>query len=208
MSEWFIVSINTMDVREDKAEMHITNYKVVPKEVLAQKYASEISDLRWIITKNYKAGGGIASGTMVMHGGKIFTITYNWGGVSTPENYHARKTYTIQVRGEGIKEYMEKYIQQIIKDEGRPKTGIVFDFVKDLEPWRCLERPLLTFYHGIKYDLRILMQGYSYRFKHFRRSTLPNEKFVRSLRMKRYSFLLSRMKRKQPQPLKEADHAE
>ena len=195
--EWFIVSITTMDVHEDKAEMHITNYKIVPKELLSKRYDSEISDLRWIKTKNYKAGGGVASGTMILHDGKIFTIAYNWMGVSTPENYHAKKTYTIQIRGEGIKEYMENYIKRIIKDEGRPETGIVFDFVKDLEPWRCLEHPLLTFYHGIKYDLNALLQGFSYRFKHFWRGTLPNESFVRSLRMRTYSFLLSRIKRKQ-----------
>ena len=93
--KWFIVSINSIDAHKGKAEMHITNYKVVPKEVLEKKYDSEISDLRWITTRDYTAGGGIASGTMIMQDGREFTITYNWMGLSVPENFRAHKTYTI-----------------------------------------------------------------------------------------------------------------
>lgn len=195
MSNWFIVSITTMDVHEDKAEMYITNYKVVPKEVLSKKYDSEISDLRWIETRDYKAAGGPASGTMIMHDGREFTIAYNWMGLSTVENFRAHKTYTIQIRGEGIEEYMKKYIKQIVDDEGRRETGIVFDFVKDIEPWRCLERPSRTFWRGIRQDFSALITGYRYRFKHYWRGTLPNESYVRSLGMKTYSFLLRRLKR-------------
>jgi hypothetical protein len=186
-----------MDVREGKADMHITNYKVVPKELLVKRFDSEISDLRWIETKDYTAGGGQASGTMIMSDGKEFIITYNWKGVSQPENFRAHKTYTILVKGEGIEEYMKKYIKQIIADEGKPETGIVFDFAKEIEPWRCLEHPFRTFWRGIRNDFNTLIWGYSYRFKHYWRGTLPNESYVRSLGMKTYSFVIARMKRKQ-----------
>ena len=105
---WFIVSLNEMNVNENEVDFHITNYKVVSRDILSKKYKSNISNLRFIAARDYKAGGGVATGTLIMYGGKEFNITYNWMGISTPENLYDRKTYTIQVKGEGIGKRLER----------------------------------------------------------------------------------------------------
>lgn len=197
--DWFIVSVNGMDITDDKVSLHITNYKMVSPKILSQKYETKISPLRWITARDYKAGGGVATGVLIMHDGTEFNITYNWMGINTPENHRDRKTYTVQVKGRGIGDYWGKLTKQIIEEEGRPPTGVVFDFVKEIEPWRCLESPIRLFWRGIKYDFYVLMVGYRYRFRHFWNKTLPNETLVRSFRNRLSNYSILWRKRKNPQ---------
>lgn len=188
-----------MDIHKDYAEFHITDYKVVSKEILCKKYDSKISDLRWIKSQGYKAGGGPTTGTLIMADGAEFQITYNWLGRNIRESPHDVETYTISIKGAGHKDinaYMKKYIEDIIAYEGKKATGILFNYTKEIEPWRCLESRWGLFCRGIKNDILCLLSQYQIRLRCFWKDFIPDEDLIRSKRLRSYMGNILFRKRK------------
>ena len=131
---WFLENISPFDMEEKSSDVYLSNYNLLSHEEIEKKEGKKISKLRWVTLQGAELKAGGAKGLFRGDGG-TFELSYAWGGLNSPEDYHIRQSYTVRIRGKGCEKYFRNLGQQIAKVEGeKPCMGTQMNQATSYDP--------------------------------------------------------------------------
>lgn len=117
---WFLEDVSPWDSTSTHGVIDLSNYRLPSLEKLAAK---KISSLREVFLVDAIVKPGKASGEAIIDG-KIFQLTYAWGGINSKEDYHRRESYSVQIKRSNCGRFLFNLAKRINKAEGKRNLGI------------------------------------------------------------------------------------